>query len=155
MPRPRFWQSVPLTEMTAEEWEAVCDGCAKCCLLKLEDEEDGTVYFTDVHCFLLDRATCRCGDYANRATRVPSCVVLRPQRLDDVWWMPTSCSYRRLAEGRGLACWHPLRGGAGAVHQAGISIRGRSVTETAVAEHELEDRLVDWPVTETGDDGDG
>ena len=150
--RSRFWETVPLAEMTAEEWEALCDGCAKCCLLKLEDADDGTVYFTDVHCFLLERATCRCGDYANRQVRVPTCIRLAPERLDAVFWMPSSCSYRRLAEGRGLAAWHPLRAGPEGVHAAGLSIRGRSVPETAVDEAALEDRLVDWPITESGDE---
>jgi len=151
--RPRFWEHVPLAAMTAEEWEAVCDGCAKCCLVKLEDADDGTVYFTDVHCFLLDPASCRCGDYAERSRRVPDCVVLTPERMDVVDWLPTSCSYRRLADGRGLAAWHPLvAGAAAAVHRAGLSVRGRSVAETAVAATDLEDRVVDWPVTETGDD---
>ncbi len=150
--RPRFWETVPLWELAAEEWEAVCDGCAKCCLIKLEDADDGTVYFTDVHCFLLDRESCRCGDYVNRTTRVPACIRLAPERLDQLFWMPTSCSYRRLAEGRGLTPWHPLvAGDPDAVHRAGISIRGRAVPETAVAAADLEGRLVDWPVTETGD----
>lgn len=152
--RARFWETVPLAEMTAEEWEAVCDGCAKCCLVKLEDDDDGTVYFTDVHCFLLDPLTCRCGDYANRRARVPACIALQPDRLDEVFWMPASCSYRRLAEGRGLAPWHPLvSGDARSVHRAGLSIRGRAVPETTVSEAELEDRLVEWPLTESGDVG--
>ena len=153
MRRPRFWETVALANMAPDEWEAICDGCAKCCLVKLEDEDDGTVYFTDVHCFLLEAGSCRCGDYANRTARVPDCVVLAPARLEDVHWMPTSCSYRLLAEGRGLAAWHPLVAGDGeAVHRAGLSVRGRSVPETAVAADELEDRVVDWPVTETGDE---
>lgn len=147
--RARFWETVPLAEMTAEEWEAVCDGCAKCCLVKLEDEDDGIVYFTDVHCFLLDPATCRCGDYARRTVRVPTCIRLQPDRLDEVFWMPTSCSYRRLAEGRGLADWHHLvTGDAHAIHRTGASIRGRAVPETEVAADDLEDRLVAWPATE-------
>ena len=151
MIRPRFWKTVPLAEMTPAEWEAICDGCAKCCLVKLADA-DGTVYFTDVHCFLLDPAACRCRDYAARTTHVPGCVVLTPQRLEELFWMPASCSYRRLADGRGLAAWHPLvSGDAAGVHRAGLSVRGRAVPETDVAEADLEDRLVDWPVTETGD----
>jgi uncharacterized cysteine cluster protein YcgN (CxxCxxCC family) len=147
--RQRFWETVPLAEMTADEWEAVCDGCAKCCLLKLEDVADGTVYFTDVHCFLLDPSTCRCGDYANRTARVPACIRLTPDRLDEVFWMPPSCAYRRLAEGRDLPDWHHLvTGDREAVHRAGASIRRRAVPEGEVAPEELEDRLVDWPVTE-------
>ncbi len=142
--------------MTPAEWEAVCDGCAKCCLVKLEDAADGTVFYTDVHCRLLDPERCRCRDYAHRTWHVPSCVVLRPERLAAVYWMPTSCSYRRLAEGRGLAPWHHLRtGDAEAIHRAGASLRGRCVAAVDVAAGELEDRLVDWPVTETGDDPGG
>jgi len=151
--RPRFWETVPLAAMTAAEWEAVCDGCAKCCLVKLEDADDGTVYYTDVHCRLLDPTTCRCTDYANRTARVPGCVGLAPTRLGEVFWMPASCSYRRLAEGRGLAAWHPLiAGDAEAIHRARSSVRDRAVAETEVAADELEERLVDWPLTETGDD---
>jgi uncharacterized protein len=147
--RPRFWETVPLGEMTAAEWEAVCDGCAKCCLLKLEDADDGMVYFTDVHCHLLDRDSCRCVDYANRTVRVPTCIRLTPENLEAVFWMPTSCSYRRLAEGRGLAAWHHLlTGDPAAIHRAGASIRARAVPETEVAQDDLEDRLVGWPVTE-------
>lgn len=154
--RHRFWETVALADMTPAEWEAVCDGCAKCCLVKLEDATDGTVYFTDVHCFLLDAAACRCRDYANRTARVRGCIVLAPDRLDDLFWMPTSCSYRRLAEGRGLASWHPLvAGDAAAVHRAGFSVRGRSRCERDVGAAELEARLVDWPVTETGDEAEG
>jgi uncharacterized cysteine cluster protein YcgN (CxxCxxCC family) len=146
--RPRFWETLPLAELTTEEWEAVCDGCAKCCLVKLEDADDGTVYFTDVHCFLLDCTTCRCGDYANRTVRVPTCIELAPGQLDEVFWMPLSCSYRRLAEGRGLAPWHHLlTNDPDAIHRAGASIRGRALSETEV-DDDLEDRLVGWPATE-------
>ena len=156
MRRARFWETIPLAEMTTEEWEAVCDGCAKCCLVKLEDARDGAVYFTDVHCFLLDGASCRCDDYVNRSLRVPDCVVLTPAGLAEVHYLPTSCSYRRLADGRGLAAWHPLvAGDAAAVHRAGLSVRGRSRSEAEVPAERLEDHLVDWPVTETGDDPSG
>lgn len=149
--RPKFWETVALEDMRPAEWEAVCDGCAKCCLISLEDEEDGTVYMTDVHCHLLDCNACRCTDYSNRSERVPSCIHLTPDNLDAVFWMPKSCSYRRLMEDRGLAAWHHLlTGDPNSIHRAGASIRGRSVPETDVEPHDLEDRLVDWPVTETG-----
>lgn len=151
MGRRRFWETKPLTAFTAEEWEAVCDGCAKCCLVKLEDEDEpDTVYFTDVACRLLDLGTCRCTDYANRTSRVPGCARLSPDRLDLLAAMPPSCAYRRLAEGRGLPAWHHLvSGDRQTVHVAGRSVRGRAVSESTVEPDALEDRLVDWPHLES------
>ena len=144
-----FWQAKPLWAFSALEWEAVCDGCAKCCLVKLEDEaEPETVYFTDVACRLLDLGTCRCTDYANRTERVPGCARLAPDRLDLLAVMPPSCAYRRLAEGRGLPDWHHLvNGEPGTIHATGRSVMGRAVGEAEVDPAELEDRLVDWPIT--------
>lgn len=144
----RFWETKRLDEMTHDEWEAICDGCARCCLVKLEDEDDGTVYYTDVACALLDLQVCRCGDYANRISRVPSCLTLSPSRLDDLWMMPTTCSYRRLAEGKQLPSWHHLiAGDAAEIHERGWSIRDRAISEQEIpADADLEDRLVDWPI---------
>jgi uncharacterized cysteine cluster protein YcgN (CxxCxxCC family) len=146
----RFWEEKPLAAFTTEEWEATCDGCAKCCLVKLEDEDEpDTLYFTDVACRLLDLATCRCTDYANRTTRVPGCARLSPDRLDLLAVMPPSCAYRRLAEGRGLPAWHHLVSGDPAtIHAAGHSVRGRVASELDIAADDLEDRLVDWPFVE-------
>ncbi len=142
-----FWETKPLTALTAEEWESLCDGCGKCCLVKLEDEDaPDVVYFTDVACRLLDLATCRCTDYANRARRVPACLRLGPDRLEALALMPPSCAYRRVAEGRGLPDWHHLvSGDRSAIHRVGRSVRGRVVSEGEVAVDALEDRLVDWP----------
>ena len=147
----RFWERKPLWAFSPEEWEAVCDGCAKCCLVKLEDEsEPSTVYFTDVACRLLDLETCRCTDYARRTQRVPGCAQLSPAKLELLGLMPPSCAYRRLAEGRGLPDWHHLVSGSRAtIHAAGRSVRGRVVPESAIDVDDLEDRLVDWPL----DDG--
>lgn len=144
----RFWETKRLDEMTEPEWEAICDGCARCCLAKLEDEDDGTVYYTDVACKLLDLELCRCRDYANRTSAVPGCIALSPQALDDLWMMPPSCSYRRLAEGRGLPDWHHLLSGdAQTVHAQDWSIKAAAIAETALPESvDLEDRLVEWPV---------
>jgi len=144
----RFWEQKPLWAFSPEEWEAVCDGCAKCCLVKLEDEsEPSTVYFTDAACRLLDLETCRCTDYANRTARVPGCAKLAPARLDLLGLMPPSCAYRRLAEGRGLPDWHHLVSGSRAtIHAAGRSVQGRVVPESAIDVDDLEDRLVDWPL---------
>ena len=147
--RPRFWER-PLDRLRPEEWEALCDGCGKCCLNKLEDEETGAVAFTDVACRLLDDATCRCAHYANRLAFVPSCVVLTPRSLPDVaYFMPETCAYRRLHEGRALPAWHPLlTGDPESPHAAGASLRGRTVSEMDVAEDEWEDHLIEEPTGE-------
>ena len=140
----RFWQEKALDEMTPEEWESLCDGCGRCCVLKLEDADTGEVHYTDIACRLFDDATCRCGNYALRRQLVTGCVVLSPENLPRVAdWLPRSCAYRRLHEGRGLADWHPLvSGDPDSVHRAGISLRGRTVPEYEVAEEDHEDHIV-------------
>ena len=143
--RPRFWESIPLAKMTPQEWEALCDGCGKCCLNKLEDADTGDVYFTSVACRLLDDATCRCANYAIRKSIVPECVVLTPATLDEIsYWMPRSCAYRRLNEGRGLADWHPLvSGDPNSVHTAGQSMKGRTQGEFDIPQDDWEDYIID------------
>ena len=145
--RPRFWER-PLRTLTPREWEALCDGCGKCCLNKLEDEETGAVAFTDVVCRLLDDATCRCAHYETRLQFVPDCVVLTPRSLPDVaYFMPTTCAYRRLHEGRPLPSWHPLlTGDPDTPHRAGASLRGRTASEMDVPEDEWEDHIVPEPL---------
>ncbi len=144
--RPLFWERVPLAEMTRAEWEALCDNCGRCCLLKLQDEDSDQVDYTDVACRLLDLGTCRCSDYANRRRRVPDCVKLTPGNLESLTWMPSTCAYRLLYEGQPLAWWHPLLSGdPETVVEAGISVRGRVVSEREVDDAELEDRIVEWP----------
>ncbi|KFZ31627.1 hypothetical protein IDSA_02700 [Pseudidiomarina salinarum] len=144
-----FWERKKLTEMTTEEWESLCDGCGKCCLHKLIDEDDSTdeVHFTHVSCHLLDTQTARCRHYADRKNYVPDCVVITPENLEVLDYMPPSCAYRRLADGRGLASWHPLlnNGDQSAMIAAGISAAGRVTSEDQLLT-ELEDCIVSWPL---------
>ena len=133
-----FWKTKPLEEMSASEWESLCDGCGKCCLAKLEDEDTGDIYWTSVGCRLFDAANCRCSDYANRLARVPDCVGLTPQNVRTISWLPQSCAYRLVAEGHDLYWWHPLVSGSSeTVHEAGVSVRGRvTASENELAEPE-------------------
>jgi len=151
-----FWRRKTLAEMSEAEWESLCDGCGRCCLVKLEEEppegrparKKPRVYFTDVGCRLLDSRACRCRDYDNRDHHVADCVRLTPQVVAEVGWLPPTCAYRLLADGRELYWWHPLvSGDPETVHAAGISVRGRvRAQEDDVPERELEDRIVDWPL---------
>ncbi|MCO5065209.1 MAG: YcgN family cysteine cluster protein [Rhizobiaceae bacterium] len=133
-----FWKAKPLERMTAQEWESLCDGCGKCCLSKLEDEDTGDIYWTSVGCRLLDCETCRCRDYPNRLKVVDDCVGLTPDKVRSLGWLPQTCAYRLVAEGRDLYWWHHLVSGSfDTVHEAGISVRGRvTALETDLAEPE-------------------
>ena len=140
-----FWRTKSLEEMSRDEWEALCDGCGRCCLLKLEDEDTGEIAYTDVHCRLFDPDTCKCGNYALRKQLVKGCVILTPETIeDDKEWMPSTCAYRLLAEGKDLPSWHPLVSGrADSVVEAGISVQGLSVPEYEVDEEDYEDRIIE------------
>lgn len=141
-----FWQTVPLAEMDDAQWEALCDGCAKCCLVKLQDEDTDEIVFTDIVCNLLDQGNCRCTHYAERTKLVPDCVKLTKDNLDKIDFMPPSCAYRLLHEGHDLPDWHPLVSGThDSVVAAGMSVKGR-VTPEIMFEGEAEDRVVDWPL---------
>lgn len=133
-----FWETKKLDAMSRAEWESLCDGCGKCCVHKLEDEETGELYPTNVACRLLNRATGRCSDYRNRRAHIPECVRLTPAKLETVDWLPSSCAYLRLHRGQGLPDWHPLvTGDPESVHRAGISVRGWTVSEAEAGDLEL------------------
>jgi hypothetical protein len=145
--RPKFWERVPLKNLAPREWEALCDGCGKCCLNKLEDPDTAEIAFTRVACRLLDDDTCRCAQYDIRKQFVPDCVVLTPKNISDIaYWMPSTCAYRLLYEGKALYDWHPLISGTHeTVHKAGVSVKGWTVPEFEVPEEDWEDYIVEEP----------
>jgi uncharacterized cysteine cluster protein YcgN (CxxCxxCC family) len=145
--RPPFWKTKRLHEMTRGEYEAICDGCARCCLVKLEDEDTGRIHYTDVACKLLDTNSCRCSDYGHRRRRVPDCLKITPRTAKSYAWLPPTCGYRLVAEGRDLYWWHPLvSGDPETVHAAGVSVRGRVAGfEQDFSDDELGHHLVLWP----------
>jgi len=144
---PPFWREKRLEDLSTSEWESLCDGCGRCCLVKLEEEDTGAIHFTDIGCKLLDGKTCRCKDYKRRRQRVRDCVKLTPDAVRSLTWLPRTCGYRLVAEGKDLAWWHPLvSGSTETVHEAGVSVRGRveASEEDLPAELWLE-RIVKWP----------
>jgi len=139
-----FWERKTLTEMSPQEWESLCDGCARCCLFKLEDEDTGVVYYTNVACRLLDHERCSCTQYPRRNELVPDCVLVTPEIARESW-LPDTCAYRLLAEGKPLPDWHPLRSGTQqSVWDAGICVAGMAVSEEYVHPDELEEHLIHW-----------
>lgn len=145
---PQFWEKKPLKKLSPREWEALCDGCGKCCLNKLEDEDTGEVALTRVACRLLDDQSCQCAHYETRHSFIPECIVLKPENLDThAYWMPQTCAYRRLWEGKSLPDWHPLvTGDPDSVHRAGVSVRGMTVSEFDTPLEEWEDYIIEEPV---------
>lgn len=140
-----FWKTKTLEEMSPTEWESLCDGCAKCCLLKLEDEDSGEIAYTRLHCKLLDGETCKCSNYAERKAHVPDCVILTPKTVSELKWMPPSCAYKVLYEGGDLPDWHHLVcGDTSRIHREGHSVMGRTVSEETVLEETQIDWVVDW-----------
>ena len=141
--RERFWERYPLEALTQSEWEALCDGCGQCCLLKLHDDDTQEVAVLNVACRLLDTHSCQCSDYENRFDSVPDCTQLTPERIKEFTWLPHSCAYRRVAEGRKLAGWHPLLSNdAERVHRKGVSVRHFAVSQDDVPEKKLEEHII-------------
>lgn len=141
--RPPFWRTKTLDQLDPAEWESLCDGCGRCCLHKLQDEEDDRTWYTDVACDLLNLGTCQCGDYPNRRDHVPDCVQLDAGMVSELSWLPSTCAYRLVAEGRNLFWWHPLvSGDPDTVHAAGMSVRGRAIPERRAGR--LDHHIITW-----------
>ena len=140
-----WWQDKPLAALDREQWEALCDGCARCCLHKLEHEESGEVVYTAIRCRYLDEESCRCTDYPNRSVLMPNCISLSPDAMADLDWLPATCAYRLRAAGQPLREWHPLvSGDPASVHRAGISIRGRAISDEYVHPDGYDEHIVNW-----------
>ena len=141
-----FWKRKTLAQLDAEEWESLCDGCGLCCLQKLEDEDDGSVYYTRIACRLLDLNSCRCSDYANRRQSVPDCIQLTATQADQFKWLPPTCAYRLVSEGKDLFWWHPLvSGDPETVHIANASARNKTRPEGRLKMAGLIKRITPWP----------
>ncbi len=138
-----FWETVPLEQMTTVQWESLCDGCGRCCLHKLEDEDSGDVYYTSIACRLLDIKTCQCSNYPKRIEHVPECLKLAVTDIPDFHWLPETCAYRLIADGQPLRNWHPLISGLKeSIHQSGVSVRNIALHESQVSEEDWEDHLI-------------
>lgn len=141
-----FWKITPMAAMTEAEWESLCDGCGKCCLIGLEDEDTGEIYLTDIACKLFDGKSCRCSNYARRKEIVPDCVKLTPDTIADLNWLPRTCAYRLVSMGQDLAWWHPLvSGDPETVHRANVSVRGKTRPERNQKARQLIKRITQWP----------
>ena len=138
-----FWKTKKLSEMTTEEWESICDSCGKCCLNKLEDEDTGEIYFTSVVCNLIDLDTCRCTRYSERCTLVPECIDLKQHDFSEYNWLPSTCAYRLLVDGKDLPDWHPLiSGNKNSAQEAGVAISSYAMKESEI--DDLEDHIIEW-----------
>lgn len=140
-----WWNELPLEALDSQQWEALCDGCAKCCLHKLEDQDTGEVFYTGVRCRYLDEENCRCSDYSRRSQLMPNCIALAPHSAENLDWLPATCAYRLRAAGQPLPPWHYLvSGDRNSVHLAGVSIRGRAISDEYVHPDGFEEHIVHW-----------
>jgi uncharacterized cysteine cluster protein YcgN (CxxCxxCC family) len=138
-----FWETKTLKQMSKPEWESLCDGCARCCLHKLEDEDTDEVYYTDVHCRYMDKNDCSCTVYQTRNEKVPECIWLTPEQAHSFHWLPDTCAYRLVAEGKPLYDWHPLiSGDPDSVHKSGISLQGKGIPDDKIPEEEWQSRII-------------
>lgn len=145
MPQNKFWELKSLNEMDTEEWESLCDGCAKCCLHKLEDEETHEVVYTQIACRHLNLNSCRCGNYSNRKSLMPSCLSIKEDCVNNFQWLPQTCAYRLLAEGKSLFDWHPLiSGSVDTVHGSGVSVKGKVLSENYIHPDDMEAYIIRW-----------
>ncbi|MDX2236099.1 MAG: YcgN family cysteine cluster protein [Hyphomonadaceae bacterium] len=141
-----YWKTTPLAAMSEAQWEGLCDGCGKCCLIGLEDEDTGEIYLTDVACKLFDDKSCRCSNYDQRREIVDDCVKLTPETIGQLTWLPKTCAYRLVHEGRDLFWWHPLvSGDPESVHAAKVSVRGKTRPERNQKVRQLMKRITQWP----------
>ncbi len=141
-----FWKTTDLTDLSKEQWESLCDSCGKCCCIRLEDEDNGDIYITDVACKLFDPETCQCTDYPKRSVHVPDCVTLTPENVHQLHWMPQTCAYRLVAEGKDLPDYHHLVSGSkNTIHEVGMSVQHAVVSELLVKEDDHPHRIVIWP----------
>lgn len=141
-----FWKTKNMAKMSREEWESLCDGCGKCCCIRLEDEDTGQIYITDVACKLFDPNRCQCSDYPNRSARVPDCVTLSPDNVSQLHWMPQTCAYRLISEGKDLPDYHHLVSGSrDTIHEVGMSVQDAVTSEELVDEEHVPSRIVIWP----------
>jgi len=146
MTKAPFWKTKSMEQMSEAEWESLCDGCGKCCCIRMEDEDTADIYVTNVVCKLFNSATCRCGDYANRTVRVPDCVQVKPENAGQLKWMPRTCAYRLIAEGKDLPDYHHLvSGDKNTIHEQGMSVQDAVISEIAVHEDDLPSFIVQWP----------
>ena len=140
-----FWLTTALGDMSETQWESLCDGCAKCCLVKLEDEDSGDVAYTNVVCQYMDDQTCECTEYQRRNELVPHCVWLKPEMVEEFFWLPETCAYRLVHEGKDLPYWHYLKSGSRAtIHEIGESVRGKVLNESHIPEDDLQEYVVHW-----------
>jgi len=141
-----FWKTKNMAEMSPSEWESLCDNCGKCCCIRLEDEVTGDIYITDVACKLFDPASCKCTDYENRSEKVPDCVTLTKDNVAQLKWMPRTCAYRLISEGKDLPDYHHLISGSrDTIHEVGMSVQDAVTSEIFVSEDEQATRIVIWP----------